>query len=111
MFLECVVTSVIFLQNAKDGEELASLPNSSAMAVKARSSGQGGAYVSLTGADIGEPGFDMPVINEQYIGRQYRYVYGTGGYDQGYFKNSVSCVSSAGSDDAGRSFFKIFCSI
>lgn len=77
------------LQNAKDGEELASLPNSSAMAVKARSSGQGGAYVSLTGADIGEPGFDMPVINEQYIGRQYRYVYGTGGYDQGYFKNSV----------------------
>lgn len=76
-------------QNAHDGEELASLANSSATAVKARG-GQSGAYVSLTGAAIGEPGFDMPVVNKKYSGQHYRYVYGTGGYDQGYFKNAVS---------------------
>lgn len=94
-----MVTAASFPQNAKEGEELASLPNSSATAVKARSSGQGGAYVSLTGANIGEPGFDMPVINKQNTGQHYRYVYGTGGYDQGYFKNSVSRSSSARSED------------
>ncbi|MPC43089.1 Beta,beta-carotene 15,15'-dioxygenase [Portunus trituberculatus] len=75
------------LQNAHDGEELASLPSSSASAVKARG-GQSGAYVSLKGAAIGEPGFDMPVVNKKHTGQHYRYVYGTGGYDQGYFKNA-----------------------
>ena len=89
VFLECILIATLSPQNAKDGEVLASLPNSSASAVRVKGSGQSGAYVSLTPADIGEPGFDMPVINKRNVGQNYRYVFGTGGYDQGYFKNSV----------------------
>lgn len=55
--------------------------------MKAR--GPGGAYVSVEGEPIAEPGFDMPVINKKYVGQNYRYVYGTGAYDPGYYKNSV----------------------
>lgn len=84
------------LQNAKEGEELAGLPGCSASAVKAK--GPGGVCVCVEGEVIGEPGFDMPIINKQFIGQRYQYVYGTGGYDQGNFKNSV-CKMDVDSGD------------
>ncbi|KAG7171790.1 Beta,beta-carotene 15,15'-dioxygenase-like 1 [Homarus americanus] len=67
------------------------VPGSLASAMKVKNN-QDGTYISLVGADIGEPGFDMPQINERHTGKPYRYVYGTGGYDRGYFRNSVCKV-------------------
>ncbi|XP_045595941.1 beta,beta-carotene 15,15'-dioxygenase [Procambarus clarkii] len=76
------------LQSVKEGEELVHVAGNTASAIKVKNN-QDGVYISVTGVDVGEPGFEMPVINTAHTGKPYRFVYGTGAYDQGYFKNSV----------------------
>ncbi|XP_037795664.1 beta,beta-carotene 15,15'-dioxygenase-like [Penaeus monodon] len=86
------------LQGMPEGEELVSLPGAKASA-KIRKDGSGSPYVSLAPVDVGRPGFEMPVINPRHTGAPYRYVFGTGGYDMGSFKNQVCKVEV----DSGRS--------
>lgn len=86
-----VLPLVSDLQGVPEGEELVRLPGTTASALKVKGS-QGGPYIRVEGADVGEPGFDMPVINNNNSGRDYRYVFGTGAYDQGFYKNAVCKV-------------------
>lgn len=82
-----ILPIVTDLQSVREGEELVHLQGCAASAVKVKN--QDGIYIRVTGVDVGEPGFEMPTINEKHTGKPYRFVYGTGAYEQGYFKNSV----------------------
>lgn len=79
------------LQNVPEGQELVSLSGTTASAVKVREGASNG-YIKLTGGAIGEPGWDFPGINPEYSSKPYRFAYGTGGYEQGNFKNSMAKV-------------------
>ena len=39
---------------------------------------------------IAPPGFEFPRYNPRYQSKPYQYVYGTGTYDEGPYRNSVS---------------------
>ncbi|XP_042873992.1 beta,beta-carotene 15,15'-dioxygenase-like [Penaeus japonicus] len=86
------------LQGKPEGEELVSLPGAKASA-KIRKDSSGGLYVSLTPVNVGRAGFEMPVVNPKYVGAPYRYVFATGGYDTGFYKNAVCKVDV----ESGRS--------
>lgn len=46
--------------------------------------------VFLTAEEIGSAGFELPTINYQhYNGHKYRYCYGSGVFEKGFFANSV----------------------
>ncbi|XP_076359158.1 carotenoid-cleaving dioxygenase, mitochondrial-like [Tachypleus tridentatus] len=72
-------------KDLKKGENLVTLPNTKARAVK-----QENGVIWLTDEKLAKPGFEMPTINyKMYNGKKYRYVYGSGAFEQGYFKNAV----------------------
>lgn len=76
------------IQNLNEGEELVSIPNCSASAIKTRRDSRG-EYIQLSGMPIGEPGLDMPTFRKDRRGKAYNFVYANGGFDQGYYKNSA----------------------
>ncbi|XP_068208769.1 beta,beta-carotene 15,15'-dioxygenase-like [Palaemon carinicauda] len=83
------------IQSVPEGQELVTIPGTDASAIKVREG-----HIQVTGMDIGEPGWDMPTINKAYSAKPYHYVYGTGGWDQGYYKNAVSKIDV----DSGRTW-------
>lgn len=76
------------IQSVPEGQELISMPGTKASAVKVKESANS-YYIKLTGMKVGEPGWDMPSVNPANKGKEYRYVFGTGGWDPGFFKSSI----------------------
>ncbi|XP_054716397.1 beta,beta-carotene 15,15'-dioxygenase-like [Uloborus diversus] len=71
--------------DGKKGTNLVTLKNTRATAVK-----QDNGVVILEGETIGDQGYEMPTINySMFNTRKYRYVYGSGVFETGKYKNSL----------------------
>ncbi|XP_042896684.1 carotenoid-cleaving dioxygenase, mitochondrial isoform X2 [Parasteatoda tepidariorum] len=71
--------------DGKKGANLVTLNYSEAKAIK-----QDNGVIMMTPETIGEPGYEMPVINYSMFNTQkYRYMYGSGVFETGIFKNSL----------------------
>lgn len=90
-FVRFVLPLIDNIQNISEGEELVRIGGCTASAMKVTNN-QFGSHIRIQGQRVAQEGFEMPVINPAHIGRHYRYVYGCGGYDKGFFHNSVCKV-------------------
>ncbi|KAF2349598.1 Carotenoid oxygenase [Trinorchestia longiramus] len=72
-------------------KELVEIPGSLASAIRVQDN-QLGDFINLESQSIGEDGIDMPIVNPAYRSKPYRYMYGCGGWEQGYFKGSIGKV-------------------
>ncbi|RXG55314.1 Beta,beta-carotene 15,15'-dioxygenase [Armadillidium vulgare] len=91
--LRFVLPLVDDIEDVQEGEELVSVPNCTASAVRARKDSRGD-FIQVSGMEIGETGMDMPTFNNERRCKPYRYVYGNGGFDQGYYKNAVCKIDT-----------------
>ncbi|KAB7507438.1 Beta,beta-carotene [Armadillidium nasatum] len=90
----CDIIEKLYLEkDVQEGEELVSVPNCTASAVRARKDSKGD-FIQVSGMEIGETGMDMPTFNNERRCKPYRYVYGNGGFDQGYYKNAVCKIDT-----------------
>ncbi|XP_076053437.1 beta,beta-carotene 15,15'-dioxygenase-like [Oratosquilla oratoria] len=83
------VIPIVEGKTVRAGEELVHVPGCEASAIRVKDNRLGD-HIRLQCQNIGKPGFEMPSHNPKYTGKHYRYVYGTGGYEQGYFCHSAS---------------------
>lgn len=71
-----------FLQNTQPKRNLVTL-NTSATAELIDD------VVHVSPQVITEPGYELPIINKQYLGRKYQYFYASAMFDPGRYHNSV----------------------
>ncbi|CAL4067889.1 unnamed protein product, partial [Meganyctiphanes norvegica] len=90
-FVRFVLPLIDNIQNVPEEEELVRIGGCTASAIKT-SNNQFGQHIRVQGQRVAEAGFEMPVINPAHIGKHYRYVYACGGYDKGFFHNSICKV-------------------
>jgi carotenoid cleavage dioxygenase-like enzyme len=69
----------------KIGSNLVKIDNCDAKAIKNEKG-----IIDLISEQLGPAGFELPIINKNYNARKYRYVYGSGVFEKGYYANAIS---------------------
>jgi hypothetical protein len=72
------------ISKVANGENLVTIAKCEATAVKKEKG-----IIFLTPEQLGPVGFELPGINKRFNTRKYRYIYGCGAFEQGYYVNSV----------------------
>ncbi|KAF7492405.1 Beta, beta-carotene 15, 15'-dioxygenase [Sarcoptes scabiei] len=72
------------IKNSSIGENLVTLKNQKSRAILSEKN-----IITLTGEELGRPGFELPTINRNYNGKKYKYCYGSGVFEKGNFANSI----------------------
>ncbi|KAA0188314.1 hypothetical protein HAZT_HAZT010977 [Hyalella azteca] len=86
-----VLPIVSEMENLECNKELVEVPGCSASAIRTYDN-QFGDFISLESQVIGQDGIDMPILNPAFRSKPYRYMWGCGGWEQGYFKGAVGKV-------------------
>jgi len=79
------------IHSVSSNEELAEVAGFGGSAMRVIDSRLGD-HISLEGQEIGEPGIDMPKINPEHLSKEYRYMWGCGGFEQAFFKGAVGKI-------------------
>jgi carotenoid cleavage dioxygenase-like enzyme len=73
------------LEGAKQAENLVTLKYTDASAIKTDKG-----VIRMTPEQLAPPGFELPRINYKgFNGKKYRYIYGSGVFEMGYFANAI----------------------